>query len=109
MTEAEIDLNFLCACLREAGELALMQREPLFGGAEHEQMEVELKADRSPVTTVDRQVASLEAKITRLRAMVAEAEDRRAHLEAHLADIDAGREPTHEPHAAGTDPRESRR
>jgi myo-inositol-1(or 4)-monophosphatase len=59
MTEAEIDLNFLCACLREAGELALMQRELPFGSTEHGQMEVELKADRSPVTAVDRQVETL--------------------------------------------------
>ena len=50
MTEAEIDLDFLCTCLREAGALAL---------AQYGQMTAELKADRSPVTAVDRQVEDL--------------------------------------------------
>ena len=47
------------------------------------------------VARVDRQVASLRGKIERLEAMIVEAEDRRAHLAGHLADLDAGREPTH--------------
>ena len=47
------------------------------------------------VARVDRQVASLRAKIERLEAMVREAENRRAHLTGHLEDLDAGREPTH--------------
>jgi MerR family transcriptional regulator, repressor of the yfmOP operon len=46
---------------------------------------------------VDRQVATLKTKIDRLEAMIAEAHARRAHLENHLAEIDAGAEPT--PHA----------
>jgi MerR family transcriptional regulator, repressor of the yfmOP operon len=46
---------------------------------------------------VDRQVATLQTKIDRLEAMIAEAHARRAHLENHLAEIDAGAEPT--PHA----------
>jgi DNA-binding transcriptional MerR regulator len=46
---------------------------------------------------VDRQVATLQTKIDRLEAMIAEAHARRAHLENHLAEIDAGVEPT--PHA----------
>jgi DNA-binding transcriptional MerR regulator len=46
---------------------------------------------------VDRQVATLQTKIDRLAAMIAEAHARRAHLENHLAEIDAGVEPT--PHA----------
>jgi DNA-binding transcriptional MerR regulator len=50
---------------------------------------------------VDRQVATLRRKIERLEAMVAEAGDRRAHLAGHLADLDAGREPSHEPHGGG--------
>jgi DNA-binding transcriptional MerR regulator len=49
---------------------------------------------------VDRQIATLEAKIERLRAMVDEARGRRAHLEEHLAEIDAGREPA--PHGHGS-------
>lgn len=51
------------------------------------------------IATVDRQVASLQAKIDRLAGMVAEAEARRGHLVEHLADVDAGREPTHGPEA----------
>jgi len=49
---------------------------------------------------VDRQVATLEAKIERLEAMIADARSRRAHLQTHLDDIEAGREPTHH-HADG--------
>jgi DNA-binding transcriptional MerR regulator len=47
---------------------------------------------------VDRQIAILRRKIERLEAMVSEAEGRRAHLEDHLADLDAGREPTPHEH-----------
>jgi DNA-binding transcriptional MerR regulator len=47
------------------------------------------------IERVDRQVASLREKIDRLEAMIAEAEDRRTHLASHLADLEAGREPTH--------------
>ena len=46
---------------------------------------------------VDRQVATLRQKIERLEGMVGEAEGRRAHLETHRAEIDAGIEPA--PHA----------
>jgi DNA-binding transcriptional MerR regulator len=45
---------------------------------------------------VDRQVRTLRRKIERIEAMIAEAEDRRAHLASHLEDLAAGREPTHE-------------
>lgn len=44
---------------------------------------------------IDRQVATLEGKIGRLAAMIQEAEARRAHLDQHLGDIRAGREPRH--------------
>jgi MerR family transcriptional regulator, repressor of the yfmOP operon len=47
---------------------------------------------------VDRQIATLQRKAERLEAMVAEAEGRRAHLASHLADLDAGREPSHPAH-----------
>ncbi len=47
------------------------------------------------IARVDRQVASLRAKIDRLEAMIVEAEERRAHLAGHLEDLEAGREPTH--------------
>lgn len=43
----EIDLDFLKHCLRTTGQLALSQRG---------QMVADVKADRSPVTVVDRQV-----------------------------------------------------
>ncbi len=43
-----------------------------------------------------RQAATLEGKIARLEAMLAEAVERRAHLAGHLADLDAGREPGHQ-------------
>ena len=48
------------------------------------------------VARVDRQIASLRPKIERLEAMIREAEERRAHLTGHIADLDAEREPTHE-------------
>ena len=48
---------------------------------------------------IDRQIGSLRRKIERIEAMIAEAEDRREHLAGHLADIDAGREPSHGPEA----------
>lgn len=51
------------------------------------------------IERVDRQVATLRAKIGRLEAMVAESDERRAHLLRHLEDIDAGREPDHGPEA----------
>jgi DNA-binding transcriptional MerR regulator len=49
---------------------------------------------------VDHQIATIEAKIERLQAMVAEARARRTHLESHLAEIDAGIEPA--PHGHGS-------
>jgi DNA-binding transcriptional MerR regulator len=54
------------------------------------------------IEIVDRQVATLEAKIGRLEAMVADATERRSHLCTHLEDLDAGRDPAHV-HAAPRD------
>ena len=54
------------------------------------------------LAAVDRQVATLRTKIARLEAMAAEAEDRRAHLAGHLADIAAGRAPGRPPKSATT-------
>jgi myo-inositol-1(or 4)-monophosphatase len=51
--ESEIDLGFLRACLVEAGSLALTHHGPL---SEARAGRVAVKADRSPVTEVDRQV-----------------------------------------------------
>ena len=47
---------------------------------------------------VDRQVASLRGKLDRLAGMIDEAEGRRAHLLAHIADLDAGIEPAAHDH-----------
>ncbi len=47
------------------------------------------------VARVDRQVSTLQHKIERLTAMIAEAEGRRRHLTEHLADLDAGRAADH--------------
>ncbi len=44
---------------------------------------------------VDRQMSTLRAKRDRLDAMLEAVGERRAHLEAHLGDIDGGREPKH--------------
>jgi len=44
---------------------------------------------------VERQVTSIRAKMDRLAAMIEEAEGRRAHLQSHIADLEAGVEPTH--------------
>jgi hypothetical protein len=52
------------------------------------------------LTRVDRQAATLRGKIARLQTMLRDAEARRAHLVAHLADLEAGREPSH----AGREP-----
>jgi len=46
---------------------------------------------------IDGQVAILREKAARLREMIAAAEARRSHLQEHLEDIDAGREPRHRP------------
>jgi DNA-binding transcriptional MerR regulator len=48
------------------------------------------------IARVDRQIGSLRPKIERLEAMIREAEERKAHLAGHIADLDAGREPTHD-------------
>jgi len=47
------------------------------------------------MTRVDRQIASLRGKSDRLREMIEAAEKRRAHLDEHLAELDAGVEPGH--------------
>ncbi|MEO7664945.1 MAG: MerR family transcriptional regulator [Candidatus Limnocylindrales bacterium] len=49
------------------------------------------------VARIDRQVATLRDKESRLRTMIEEAETRRTHLQGHLQDLDAGREHAHPP------------
>ncbi len=50
---------------------------------------------RDAIASVDRQIATLRRQVERIEAMVAEAEARRSHLDEHLADLLAGREPEH--------------
>jgi DNA-binding transcriptional MerR regulator len=50
---------------------------------------------RGLLERVDRQVATLEAKAARLQAMIGDANGRRAHLSAHLDELEGGR-PAHE-------------
>jgi DNA-binding transcriptional MerR regulator len=47
---------------------------------------------------IDRQLATLRRKRRRIDEMIADAAGRRAHLQAHVDDLDAGREPGHGPH-----------
>ena len=47
---------------------------------------------------VDRQIASLREKIERLEGMITEADGRRTHLLDHIAELDAGQEPTPHDH-----------
>jgi DNA-binding transcriptional MerR regulator len=56
---------------------------------------------------VDRQIESLREKVDRLQAMIAEAEGRRAHLQAHLDEIESGQESVPHEHTPAT--RRSRR
>jgi MerR family transcriptional regulator, repressor of the yfmOP operon len=42
------------------------------------------------MTRIDRQVATLRAKIARLQSMIDAADERRRHLEGHLAELDPG-------------------
>ena len=51
---------------------------------------------RDATERVDRQIATLERKVGRLEAMIAEARARRAHLQQHAAEIEAGLEPSHD-------------
>ncbi len=50
------------------------------------------------VARVDRQIDLLQAKSDRLAAMIADADERRAHLLGHLAEIEAGRDPAPHTH-----------
>lgn len=50
---------------------------------------------RGLLDRVDRQVSTLEAKAARLQEMITEANRRRAHLRAHLAELEGG-QPAHE-------------
>ena len=53
---------------------------------------------RDLITRMDRQVSTLEEKTARLRAMIDAAEARRAHLRAHLEELEGGA-PAHVPGA----------
>ncbi len=51
---------------------------------------------RDALDRVERQATSLRGKAERIAAMIDEVEARRVHLERHLADLEAGREHSHE-------------
>ena len=53
------------------------------------------------IERVDRQVGTLRSKIERLEAMIGEAEEHRAHLRQHLAEIDTGQKPDEPGHGHG--------
>jgi DNA-binding transcriptional MerR regulator len=57
---------------------------------------------RDLIARIDRQVATLETKADRLRAMLEATERRRAHLRAHLAELEGGT-PAHVPGAPGAE------
>ena len=50
---------------------------------------------RDALARVERQATSLRGKSERITAMLDEVETRREHLGRHLADLEAGREPSH--------------
>ena len=50
---------------------------------------------RDALDRVDRQATSLRGKADRIATMLDEVESRREHLERHLADLEAGRKPSH--------------
>jgi hypothetical protein len=52
------------------------------------------------IARVDRQVAILRDKISRLEAMIDDARARREHLAGHLEEVETGREPAPHDHAA---------
>ncbi len=56
---------------------------------------------RDALDRVERQATSLRGKSERITAMLDEVERRREHLERHLADLTAGREPSHDEAAHG--------
>jgi DNA-binding transcriptional MerR regulator len=57
------------------------------------------------IARMDRQVTTLQAKVDRLGAMIEAAEARRAHLRAHLAEVEGGAPA----HGTGASPREAGR
>jgi len=50
---------------------------------------------RDALERVERQATSLRGKAERIARMIGEVEERRRHLEGHLRDLEAGREPDH--------------
>jgi DNA-binding transcriptional MerR regulator len=99
-------LRFIRALRDDAGFALADIRQLLEDEASRERNRDRFRSTQDPVErrrilsealeSVDRQVSTLRHKIERLETMVAEAEDRRAHLQGHLDDLDAGREPTHD-------------
>jgi MerR family transcriptional regulator, repressor of the yfmOP operon len=57
---------------------------------------------RDGIERIDRQVATLRAKIDRVESMISEAKSRKKHLVEHLADIEAGLEPARHERGSGS-------
>jgi len=99
-------LRFIRALRDDAGYALADIRQLLEDEASRERNRDRFRSTQDPVErrriltealeSVERQVSTLRHKIDRLETMVAEADDRRAHLQSHLDDLDAGREPTHD-------------
>ena len=99
-------LRFIRALRDDAGFALADIRQLLEDEASRERNRDRFRSTQDPIErrriltdaleTVGRQVASLRHKIERLELMITDAEDRRAHLQGHLEDLDAGREPTHD-------------
>ncbi len=89
------DAGFALADIRqllEDEDARARNRERFRGTADEDERR---RIVRDAIGIVDRQVATIQAKINRLEAMVTEAEGRRDHLVGHLVDLEAGREPDH--------------
>jgi DNA-binding transcriptional MerR regulator len=86
--------------LLEDEEARARNRVKFRAGTEDEQR----AALADALARVDRQIATLERKRGRLDAMLADAAARRAHLQSHADDLEAGRDPAHGPHVGAGAP-----
>ena len=111
--ESDLERLQFIRSLRDDAGFALAQiRQLLEDEAARERNNERLRATHDPAerralfldarTRVDRQIELLEAKATRLAAMIEEARARGRHLDAHLAELDGGPPPRrHRPAIAG--------
>ena len=105
-------LRFIAALRNDAGfslaEIGLLLEDEQARQRNRERFRATQDAEERRAVVADalaralRQIATLEAKRQRLQAMIDDAQRRREHLEDHLADLDAGREPERQAAAVGT-------